>query len=370
MKGSLGFVWAAAVTVAACATGPLPGSLQRDGPELPPGDALSARVALVPERRELEIVAGPFDVPAMAGSHHAHDHGAPGMYSPMVVFPWPVEGGLVGFRLEAISGDGTPRDRDIFHHVIGLNFDRRQLVYPVTERLFGFGTETPDIELPGSLEMPVARGDSIGFYAMWNNTTGAPLHDVYMRVVLSYAGPDEVREPALPLYVDTNNHIGGKTSFDLPPGRSLHSYEFELPVGGSLLAASGHLHDYGRELRIEEARSGRVLTRLRPETDREGHVLAVEQKIYRRFFKLIDARIPLAAGVRYRVVGEYENPTGVEIPDGGMAHVVGLFVPDRPEAWPALDPTDASYRLDRGALPPRLEIVTGREHEPHGGPGR
>ena len=137
--------------------------------------------------------------------------------------------------------------------------------------------------------------------------------------------------------------IGGRTSFDLTPGRSLQSYEFELPVGGGLLAASGHLHDYGRELRIEEAATGRVVTRLKAELDPEGHMVAVEQRVYRRFFNLFDARIRLEAGVRYRVVGEYDNPTGMTIPDGGMAHIVGLFVPDDLTLWPKLDRSTDVY---------------------------
>ncbi len=257
----------------------------------------TARVTIREYRHELEIVASPFHIPAMsAGADHHPGHDA--MYSPLVVFPWPVDGGLTGVRVATYTADGTPQPRDVIHHVIGLNFDRRQLVYPVPERLFGFGTETPDIKLPGFLEIPIQWGDSIGVYAVWNNTTGQALEDVHLQVVLHYAPPGRDREPALPIYLDTNNNIGGRTSFDLTPGRSLQSYEFELPVGGGLLAASGHLHDYGRELRIEEAATGRVVTRLKAELDREGHIVVVEQRVYRRFFKLFDARIRLEAGVR------------------------------------------------------------------------
>jgi hypothetical protein len=84
-------------------------------------------------------------------------------------------------------------------------------------------------------------------------------------------------------------------------------------------------------------------------------VIAVEQKVYRRFFKLLDARLRLEAGVRYRVVGVYHNPTGDTLPAGGMAHIVGLFVPDDVTAWPARDPGDPSYRMDVAALPHVIE---------------
>lgn len=350
-----------------------------DGPAPRPTAALSPaaqpamQVTVHPDRREIEVLLGPVDVPPMAGDHHAMDHGDDhaGMYSPMAVFPWPVDAGLKGFRLAAWDASGRPLSRDVFHHVIGVNFDRRQLVYPVAERLFGFGSETPDIRLPGDLTIPVETGDSVGVYAMWNNTTGETLRGVYMQVLLPYAPPGDDVEHAMPVYFDTNNTVGGKTSFDLAPGLTTRAYEFSLPVGGGLLAASGHLHDYGRELRIENVETGEVLFRLHPETGPTGEVVAVEQRIFRKFFMLVDDRVRLEPGVRYRVVGEYLNPTGETLADGGMAHIVGLFVPDDLSRWPALDRSTSAYRIDVEALPPRVDEAghrhTGMGHGSGGG---
>jgi hypothetical protein len=284
----------------------------------------------------------------MEGEAHDHDDAA---ITPMIIVPWPVDAGLSGFRVAAYSADGTEQPRQLLHHLIGVNFARRQLIYPVPERIFGVGSETPDIKLPDFLEVPIARGDSIGFYAMWNNSTGKDLDGLYLQVVIPFADESRHPEKVMPFYFDTNNNIGGKTSFDLPPGRSTESYEFELPVDGSLLAASGHLHDYGSEVRLEEVSTGRVITSLKPEKDNNGHVTAIEQKIYRRFFKLLDARIPLRAGVRYRVVGVYNNPTGHTIKDGGMAHMNGIFSPDDPSEWPKLDRASQAYRADVATLP-------------------
>lgn len=332
-----------------------------DGPiPTPPRAMLSgseprAHITVDESQREIQVVAGPFRIPAepmaMEGSGHDHDEGA---HTPMIVFPWPVDAGFAGFRFAAYTADGTPQPRDLLHHLIAVNFARRQLIYPVPERLFGFGSETPDIKLPGFVEVPLERGDSLGLYAMWNNTSGVDIDGIFIQVVIPYADENKNPEKVMPFYFDTNNNIGGKTSFDLPPGRSTRSYEFELPLGGALLAASGHLHDYGVEVRLEEAATGRVITTLKPDKDADGHVTAVEQKIYRKFFKIFDARIPMKAGVRYRVVGVYDNPTGEVIPDGGMAHMVGLFAPDDPSAWPALDRDTEAYRADVAALPAPL----------------
>lgn len=338
-----------------------------DGPLAPRTDVMTAsgepaaQVWVDEVSREITVVAGPFHVPAvdpeMAGSqqHGEHGHHDESMKSPLVPLVWPVDQGLQGFRLGAYRADGTELPRDFMHHMIAVNFDRRQLVYPIAERIFGFGTETPDVKLPSFLEVPLEKGDSIGMYAMWNNETGEDLHDVYMQVVLPYAEPGSDPEAVMPIYMDTNNQIGGKTSFDLPPGRFVKSYEFTLPVDGGLLAAGGHLHDYGVELRLEDAWTGEVLVELQAERRNDGKLAGVEQKIFRSGFGLLDSRIEMEAGRPYRVVGTYYNPTGEVIPDGGMAHIVGLFAPDDPSAWPALDRAADDYAVDVGALPGPLE---------------
>ena len=105
----------------------------------------------------------------------------------------------------------------------------------------------------------------------------------------------------------------------MPPGRFEKLYEFELPTGGKLLAAGGHVHDYGVEVRLEDVETGKVIFRLESDRDAEGRVSSVEQKIFRRFFNLFDASIELQANRTYRIVGVYDNPTGETIPSGGMA---------------------------------------------------
>lgn len=302
---------------------------------------------------EVVLVAGPFAVPqaeAHAGGHDNHE-GAPEMETPLLPLAWPVDTGMQGFRVAAFTADGTQLPRDIMHHVIAVNFDRSQLVYPVPERLFGFGSETPDVSLPDRYEVPLDRGDSIGLYAMWNNHTGHDLDAVYLEVVIPYAVPGRNRDVVMPIYIDTNNRIGGTNAFSLPPGLHLQSYEFELPVSGGLLAAGGHLHDYGVELRLEDVETGKKLFDLESERTPDGRVTGVEQKIFRRFFKLFDARVNLEAGRRYRVVGVFDNPTGETIHDGGMAHMVGLFAPDDPSEWPRLDPNRPEYVTDVENLP-------------------
>lgn len=370
---SLGFVF----LLAACAGGTsqrevaFPREFTTDA-----GSELQIRSWSDDVNHEIVLVAGPFSVPAAVGdaegAHHNHNHPSESMVTPLIPLRWPVDAGMQGFRLAVFTADGTKLPRDIIHHMIAVNFSRSQLVYPVPERLFGFGSETPDITLPDRYEVPLERGDSIGMYAMWNNQTGQDLEAIYLKVVIPYAAPGRKREAVMPIYMDTNNRIGGTNTFALPPGLHSQSYEFELPVSGGLLAAGGHLHDYGIELRLEDVETGEILFRLESERTPDGRVLGVEQKIFRRLFKIIDARIELEAGRRYRVVGVYDNPTGKIIPDGGMAHIVGLFAPDDMSDWPLLDPTRSEYAIDVQNLPKIFEgsvqeVSLEEEHEHRAG---
>ena len=313
------------------------------------------------DREEVVMLAGPFTVPSGPMNHGggmAHDgHGAhdDGMKTPLVPLEWPVDGGLRGFQLGLFRADGTRLSRDLIHHLNALHFDRRELLYPVATRLIAIGSETPDILLPESHQILMERGDSLGWYIMWHNETGQAIEGVYVKLVLPYGEPAVPgRTPLTSLYLDTNLTVGEETSFDVPPGWFEKAYEFEVPIGGTILAAGGHVHDYGIEVRLEEAETGRVLFRLASDRDEEGRVSSVEQKIFRRFFGLLESGIRLEPGRAYRVVGVYDNPTGATIPMGGMAQIGGLFRPDSPEDWPETDPADERYRLDRSGIPEPL----------------
>jgi hypothetical protein len=146
----------------------------------------------------------------------------------------------------------------------------------------------------------------------------------------------------IPLALDVSGHIGASPSYDLAPGHSERTLEFTLPLTGRMLAAGGHLHDYATELRLEEVATGRVLVRLVPSRDADGHVRAVPQKL----FGINGAGRELKAGVRYRLVSVYDNPTGELVRDGAMGEMGIAFVPDDLGKWPELDRDDPALAAD------------------------
>ena len=298
-------------------------------------DGPQSQVWVDSERREVRVVAGPFQIPRMAmtedggsahGGHGGHDSS---MKTPLIPLVWPVDAGIRGFKLGVFSGDGT--------------------------RLIAIGPNTPDTKVPNSYQVALERRDHLGWYIMWNNDTGQPIEDVYVELVLPYGELDEEVATITSLYLDTNLYIGNETSFDVPPGHFEKSYEFELPIGGQLLAAGGHVHDYGLEVRVEDVETGEVLFRLESNIDEEGRVSGVEQKIFRHFFNLFDDSIELKPNHKYRIVGVYDNPTGETLLGGGMAQIGGLFRPHDPAAWPENDPSDPLYQLDLSGLPEPLK---------------
>jgi hypothetical protein len=303
-------------------------------------------------RHELTITSGPFDLPnmppmedhAMMDLGMSHD-------TRLQRFEWPVDGWFRGFRVELADGQGRTVPAHVMHHMIMVNFSRRQLLYSAAERLMGTGTETDAASVPKTIGVPMKPGMKLGMYIAWHNDTGKDLEGVHLKLTLLWTPKNQNPPPvnALPIYMDVNLNVGGTNTFDVPPGKSTKTYEFTLPVGGRLLAVGGHMHDYGTMVRLEDAESGKVLTQVLAQRASDGKLVKMSRKI----FGVSGKGLRLKPEHRYRLVGEYDNPTGEVRVKGAMASMVGLFVPDDMKRWPAIDPRDPVYRRDLASLETR-----------------
>src|SRR6476469_9514627 len=314
-------------------------------------------IAVDSARGEVTITAGPYDLPNMPPDMAEMHMGTP----QVLRFDWPVDGGLRGFNLSMQTADGKPLPKSIIHHLIAVNFDRRQIVYQMVERLFGWGKETDPVLLPAGVGVPLAQGQHLGVYAMWHNDSGHDIHNAYLKMTLAWIPKSRLQNPVLPLYVDVNNHIGGVTTFDVPPGKSTRAYEFEFPLSGRLIGIGGHLHDYGAAMRFEDAETGKVLVRLKSDRDKNGEI----SKVGRFIWGFHEEALPIEAHHKYRVVAEYENPTGKTIPQGGMGHINGVFSPDNMAEWPVLDLANADVQRDIQTLPSYTEMRASRPTKAH-----
>jgi len=322
--------------------------------QLPPhaSDSLAVSVRIDSADHEIIVDAGPFDVPAMSAMM---DHGGMMMDHDMMMqpsqllrFDWPVDGWLRGFRLGAVDAQGHPLPGELLHHVIGVNFDRRQLVYDALERPFAGGTETGEVMLPKELGLPFPKGDHLGMWGAWHNETGKDLHNIYLRAILYWTPSTAHPKPmdVFPFYVDVHYVYGGDNAFDLPPGRTVKSYTFTEPITGRLLGVGGHLHNYGETVSLIDAETGKNLVTLHADRDDSGHVTGVSRKLF------ILQTLKLKAGHRYTVTAVYDNPHADTIKRGAMAHIDGVFAPDDPSKWPAIDPTNPDFKKDVAGIPP------------------
>ena len=309
-------------------------------------------IAVDSARGEVIITAGPYDLPNMPPDMAEMHMGTP----QVLRFDWPLDGGLRGFNLSMQTADGKALPRSVIHHLIAVNFDRRQIVYQMVERLFGWGKETDPVMLPAGVGVPLAKGQHLGVYAMWHNDSGRDIHNAYLKMTLSFIPKAKLQNPVLPMYVDVNNHIGGVTTFDVPPGKSTRAYEFEFPLSGRLIGIGGHLHDYGVAVRFEDAETGKVLVRLKSDRDDRGEI----SKVGRFIWGFHEEALAIDAHHKYRVVTEYDNPTRKNIAAGGMGHINGVFSPNDMAEWPALDLANADIKLDIATLPSYTEMRASR----------
>ncbi len=324
-------------------------------PPLRYSDDVTVTVTVDSSKHEVHIKAGPFFLPNMAAMDHAMMDMGAGANTPVYHFIWPVEGWMRGFKSGVEDAHGRPLPKRLMHHMIGMNYSRRQALYPAIERLFGAGQETADATIPATIGVPMKPGMDLGFYIMWHNETGQDIDSVYMTMSLLYSPKNQNPRPVevLPLYMDANLTVGGSNTFDLPPGRSEKAYEFTFPLDGRLLGYGGHLHDYGVSVRLEDVASGKVIARVKAVRDKDGMVSGVSRSLP----GVSGAGLRLRAGRVYRVVGEYDNTSGKFLKNGAMAHITGIFAPDDPSKWPSIDESDPMLQRDLASL----EMMGGEE---------
>lgn len=303
--------------------------------------------------RSYTLELAPVDVPASTG-HHEGPQPAP------LSVPAPFDGWIHAYDWDVVGPGGEAVDRDVLHHLKLTAPDRRELFSQQMLRIAGAGRETEPVELPTQVGYRVRRGDPLLLTAMLDNPSGVPLEDVRVRLHLRYSPEGPWRDPlsAFPFFAQVTEP-GEDSSYDLPPGRSQRSIVLEPAISGRVLGFGGHVHDYGEELRFEDAATGKVIWRTRPVHDSAGAVLSVPSQKF-----VMRGGIPIEAGHSYRFVAVYDNPTGAVIPDGGMATLGGLFAPDDP--WPEADRTHPIYTWDM-AKEMGAHASTRDEHAGHDG---
>lgn len=285
-----------------------------------------------PGENRFVTVLGPYSLPASGNTMRL---------TPAEVVVVPADGWLTSFETTIVDAQGRILPDEILHHINLVRPDRRELFFPVMQRIAAAGQETGRIGTPFPFGVPVSRGDTLLVAAMIHNPTGRPL-DLRIRSAIEYDSPKWLDRVAVqPFHLDIAPPPQG-ASFDLPPGRSVRTWEGSPAVDVDVLALGGHIHRYGSELRLEEVRprrSPKVLWRTTPELEPGGQVARVPRKTF-----LLRGGLELHADRTYRLVAIYENPTGETIPAGGMAEIAGVALPQ--DDWPDAVRSDPLFMAD------------------------
>lgn len=304
-----------------------------------PAQAQEPRVTEDPASHDLVVLLGPMRLGAHAEHHDVTQLG-------LQTITMPYAGWIQGYRVELRDGAGNLLPQELLHHAEFADLERRALLRNMYQRIASAGRETPELLLPPTLGYPVRQGHRLGVIPMVTNPTDQDYPEVYLRVVLRVAreGSGQPPRAVYTFHAEVPGTIPNETSFDLAPGRSVQSHDFSVPIGGTLLALGGHLHDYGTRMTLVNLTTGDTLYDAVPQRDAEGRVLGMPAKpLWGRGVRVDPAH-------RYRLSAVYDNPTGRTLHGGGMVTLGCVFMPDRAQDWPRLDANDPEIRADLASL--------------------
>ena len=242
---------------------------------------------------------------------------------PDLTWTIPFDGWLLAYHPKLVDASGGAVPGTVLHHVAFWNENRPDFLCPnKEEHIFGAGSEMTDwAQVPG-FGYRVQKGDEIRIETMIHNPTGTAYDQAYLEVAIPYlnAGETTTLKSVYPAWMDVRECRD--SSYDLKPGKSTQTGSVAVKYSGVLLGVGGHLHDYGKEVKLENATRGETVATLDASVDGAGHLLSLPVKT---FFEQGGYRI--AAGDRLRITATYDNPAGKLLPDGAMGIVVGYFLP-------------------------------------------
>jgi hypothetical protein len=235
----------------------------------------------------------------------------------------PIDGWLLAYSPKLVDADGNAVPGRVLHHTAFWNENRADFLCPnKEEHIFGAGGEMTNwAQVPG-YGYRVQKGDRIRIETMVYNPTDTSYDKVYLEVTIPYQEPGAgvSVKSVYPAWMDVKSC--GNSSYDLPPGNSGKSGSVTVKYDGILLGVGGHMHDYAKQLVLEDATRKETVATLDAKVDATGQLESMPVKT---FFD--QGGYKLAAGDVLKISATYDNTTGKLLRDGAMGIVVGYFVP-------------------------------------------
>ena len=278
-----------------------------------------------PASQTLTVRLGPANLPANTGHMKVAQ-------PPTAYLKIPFDGWLIAYHPRLVDESGNSLPGRLLHHAAFYNTDRPDFLCPnKREHIFGAGGEMNDWPAVPGFGYPVRAGDSILIRSMFHNPTKTSHPSTYLEVRMEYrrSGADAQLKSVYPTWIDVKQC--GESSYTLKPGRNFTTGTAIVKYSGILLGLGGHLHDYGQQVRVENATRNETIASLDAKLDSTGHIrsMPIAYFIQRGGYRL-------NADDQVKVSATYDNPTGHDLPEGAMGIAVGYFLPDDEQQFSGL----------------------------------
>jgi hypothetical protein len=269
-------------------------------------------------RHTITLRVGPMNLPA----HTSH---LKMPQPPDLVWEAPLDGWLIAYHPKLVDASGNAVPGTVLHHVAFWNENRADFLCPnKEEHIFGAGSEMTDwAEIPG-YGYRVQKGDKIRIETMMYNPTATWYDKAYLEVVIPFqetsgdASAAASRINVYPAWMDVKSC--GDSSYDVLAGKSEKTGSVTVKYDGVLLGVGGHMHDYGKQIVLEDVSRKETVATLDAKSDDQGHLESVPVKLF-----VQEGGYKFAKGDVLKISATYENPTGKLLHDGAMGIAVGYF---------------------------------------------
>jgi hypothetical protein len=249
---------------------------------------------------------------------------------PDVFWSIPLDAFLLSYTPRLVDANGDAVPGTVLHHTAFWNTDRSDFLCPnKEEHIFGAGSELTNwMEIPG-YGYHVQKDDKIRIETMVHNPTATTYSKVYLEVKIPYADSTASTKSIYPTWMDVQSC--GNSGYDLHAGKNENVGTVTVKYNGILLGVGGHMHDYARQIVLEDTTRKETVATLKANVDEKGQLVSMPVVTFfdRGGYKF-------AAGDQLRITATYDNITGKSLAAGAMGIVVGYFLPGDNSAMSAL----------------------------------
>lgn len=251
---------------------------------------------------------------------------------PDLIWQIPVNGWLLGYTPRLVDGSGNTVPGRVLHHTAFWNENRSDFLCPnKEEHIFGAGGELTNWAVIPGYGYRVQMGDKIRVETMIHNPTDTSYDNVFLEVSIPYqeAGSATPVKSVYPTWMDVKSC--GDSGYDLPAGDSTKTGTVTVKYSGVLLGVGGHMHDYAKQLVLEDTTRKETVATLDASVAPNGELISMPTVLF-----LDRGGYKFSASDVLKVSATYDNTTGKLLRDGAMGIVVGYFVPNDDSVMAAL----------------------------------